>query len=559
MVLAAGTISVPVAYTAILPELILIGGALVLLTASSLTRRRLANWMSAWFTAGIGLASVGASVWLWLHVEDRGSYTAIKGAIAVDGFSVLFLMLLGSALVLASLAGDAFLTRERFEATEFHVLAMLSVSGAMFMAAGNDLIVIFLGLEIMSIALYVLAGLNSRRVESGEAAMKYFILGAFSSALFLYGIALTYGATGTTNLPQIARYLSTNVITSNGVLLAGLALLLVGFGFKVAAVPFHTWTPDVYQGSPTPVTGLMASVAKAGGFAGLLRVFFSSFSSLRLDWQPIVWVLAVLTLVLGATLAVVQRDTKRMLAYSSINHAGFVLVGLQAATMTGISGSLYYLFAYTFLVMGSFTVVTLVGRKGDAAHDLGVYRGLARRHPWLAGAFTLFLLGQAGIPFTTGFLAKFYVIAAVVQSRSYALAVIAMVSAVVAAFFYLRLVFYMYSSPEDVPFAAADPRGGLDAVPVATGAHVEVVGSSVGRASGAGLSGGGAPGVAPGGARGGEAAVVDHPGSPASPTEAIRVPPGAALGIGLCAVFTVLFGLWPGPVIDLAHKATLLF
>src|SRR5579872_5332727 len=244
--------------------------------------------------------------------------------------------------------------REEIEGPEFHVLMLVSASGAVIMGSANDLIVIFLGLEILSIALYVLAAFNARRPESGEAGLKYFILGGFSSAVFVYGIALTYGATGTTNLPQIADYLARNVLLHDGLLLAGMALLLVGFGFKVAAVPFHLWTPDVYQGAPSPVTGFMGAIAKAGGFAALLRVFVSSFGVLRTDWQPVVWVMAAVTLLLGAVVALAQRDIKRMLAYSSINHAGFILLGLQAATARGVEGALYYLFVYTFMVIGSF-------------------------------------------------------------------------------------------------------------------------------------------------------------------------------------------------------------
>jgi NADH-quinone oxidoreductase subunit N len=278
------------------------------------------------------------------------------------------------------------------------------------------------------------------------------VLGAFSSAFLLYGVALVYGATGTTNLAGIASWLATNIAARDGVLLAGVALLLVGLGFKVAAVPFHTWTPDVYQGAPSPAVAFMAAAAKAAGFAGLLRVFFSTFSVLQVDWRPLVWVLAVLSLAVGSALAVVQTDVKRMLAYSSIAHAGYVLVGLQAATADGIAGSLFYLFTYTFMVMGSFAVVTLVSRKGDTGHDLDSYRGLAARRPVLAFAFTVFLLAQAGVPFTAGFLAKFYVIAAVVAAEGYALAIIAMLAAVVAAFFYLRIVLTMYS-----PLDAAAP------------------------------------------------------------------------------------------------------
>ena len=242
------------------------------------------------------------------------------------------------AMLLTALIGDGYLRREGVDGPEYHVLAMMSASGAMMMGAANDLIVVFLGLEIMSIALYVLAAFNHKRAESGEAALKYFVLGAFSSAVFVYGIALTYGATGSTNLPQIADYLSRNVIAYNGVLLGGLALLLVGFGFKIAAVPFHMWSPDVYQGSPSPVTGFMAAVAKAGAFAALLRVFVSSFGTVRTDWQPIIWALAILSLVVGAVVALMQRDVKRMMAYSSINHVGFILLGVEAATPRGRVG-----------------------------------------------------------------------------------------------------------------------------------------------------------------------------------------------------------------------------
>src|SRR3954453_17350809 len=268
---------------------------------------------------------------------------------------------------------------------------MLSASGGMFMAAANDLLVLFLGLEILSIALYVLAAFHRRRAESGEAGMKYFILGGFASALFLYGVALVYGGTGSTNMQEIASFLADNFVRNQGLLLAGMTLLIVGLGFKVAAVPFHAWTPDVYQGSPTPATGFMAAAAKAAGFAGLLRLFFSTFQDLRFDWQPIIWVLAALTVLTGSILALVQTDIKRMLAYSSISHAGYVLIGLQGATTKGLAGSLYYLLAYTFMVLGSFAVVTVVGRKGDNDHNISAYRGLASRRPLLAMVFTVLL------------------------------------------------------------------------------------------------------------------------------------------------------------------------
>ena len=439
-----------VEYSALVPLLAPIGGALLLLLIGSLVRSRPPKGLYAAIGVLSGAVSLVAAWFRWEHVRDNGPYAAVADAVVIDGFGVFFLITIGVAVVLGSLVADSYLRREDLDGPEFYVLMLLSASGGMTMAIANDLIVLFLGLEILSIALYVLAGFHRGRGASREAALKYFLLGSFSSAVFLYGVALVYGATGSTQLPEIASYLARNVAPGNGVLLAGMALLLVGLGFKVAAVPFHSWTPDVYQGAPTPATGFMAAAAKAAGFAGLLRVFFSTFATLRLDWQPIVLVLAVVTVVVGSVMAVVQSDVKRMLAYSSISHAGYVLIGLQAANPEGIAGSLFYLLAYTFMVVGSFAVVTLVGRRGDSRHDLDNYRGLAARRPGLALAFTVFLLAQAGIPFTTGFLAKFYVISAAVEARSYALAIVGMLAAVIAAFFYLRVTVLMYmAAPED--------------------------------------------------------------------------------------------------------------
>ena len=571
-----------VQYPAILPELILIGGALLLLAVASLQGRRVPNVVYTAYTVVVAAGAFGASFWLWTDIRHVGHYTAVSGAIAVDGFSALFLVLVSGALLLSALVSQAWLDRAGSGGHELFVLSMLSGSGAMLMASANDLIVLFLGLEIMSIALYVMAGFDSRRAESGEAAIKYFVLGAFSSALFLYGIALVYGATGSTNLTHVANYLAHHSLVSNGVLLGGLALLLVGLGFKVAAVPFHAWTPDVYQGSPSPVTGFMAAVAKAGGFAGLLRVFFSTFSTLRADWQPAVLGIAALTLVVGAVLAVVQRDIKRMLAYSSISHAGFVLAGLAAATVTGIAGSLYYLLTYMFMVIGSFAVVTVVGGQSEAGDDIEAYRGLGSRSPLLALSLSILLVAQAGVPFTTGFLGKFYVIAAVVQTGYYWLAILAMVSAVIAAFFYLRVVVVMYL-PGGVTAFAPGGAGGAPAVSSA-GAGVGAPGTAgVGRSGGPGPGGqaaptggglgrlmpalagstsatatlGEGPGLDPSG-NGAEAPAPDVGASTGTSPARIRVPVVVALAIAVCVLFTVGFGLIPGPVVHFAHNSTLL-
>ncbi|MGH9108981.1 MAG: NADH-quinone oxidoreductase subunit N, partial [Acidimicrobiales bacterium] len=257
---AAATIPTPhIRYLAILPELTMLGGAVVLLAVASLVRRRLRVSVATAGTVAISAASLGLALWQWYDVQAHGPYTTLEHAVVTDGFSVLVDILVPCAMLLSALVAQGYLTREGIDGPEVHVLALVSASGAMIMGQANDLIVIFLGLEILSIALYVMAALNHRRAASGEAGLKYFIIGSFSSAVFVYGIALTYGATGSTNLAHVASYLANNVVTSNGLVLAGLGLLLVGFAFKVAAVPFHTWTPDVYQGSPSPVTGFMAA------------------------------------------------------------------------------------------------------------------------------------------------------------------------------------------------------------------------------------------------------------------------------------------------------------
>jgi NADH-quinone oxidoreductase subunit N len=539
--LAAATIALPhVNYTTILPELILLGGMLVILAASALFTRTIPTEAYATATAGLGIASLIASLVLYHDVRAHGGFLAIAGSIDVDGFSVLILVLSSSIVIIAAMAAAAFLRQEQMAGPEYYALALIAASGAMIMGSANDLILIFLGLEILSIPLYVMAGFDRRREASGEAAMKYFVLGAFSSAIFVYGIALMYGATGSTNLASIGAYLAKNVIVSNGVLLAGLVLLLVGFAFKIAAVPFHMWTPDVYQGSPTPAVGFMAAIAKVGGFAAFLRVFITTLPTLSSSWKPTIWAIATITLLLGAIVALVQRDIKRMLAYSSINHAGFILLGLQAGTIKGVSGSLYYLFAYSFLVLGSFMAIQAIAGRGDEAHDLGTYRGLATKSPALATFFAIFLLAQAGAPFTTGFFAKFYVVSAAVQEHSYALAVIAMTSAAIAAFFYLRVVFLMFGdqrSPAPVtstaPVAAAD--GQLEDI-----APSEAMLTSAG---GAGLS----------------VATLERTATRPRHLGAVDVSPWLWSGLGLTMLATVVFGVWPQPLIDFARQATTLF
>ncbi len=566
----------PIRWLAILPPIIMIGGAVLLLGLASLVRRPLRVTVSTVATVVISGSALGIAIWQWTDVQDHGPHTYVANAVVMDGFSVLVTMLVAIAMMLSALVSDGYLRREGVEGAEYHVLAMVSASGAMVMGMANDLIIVFLGLEILSIALYVLTAYNYRRAASGEAALKYFILGGFSSAIFIYGVALTYGATGSTNLTQISDFLSKNVLLSNGLLLAGLALMLVGFAFKIAAVPFHMWTPDVYQGAPSPVTGFMAAVAKAGAFAAMLRVLFSSLGVISTDWRPIVYGLAVLSLVLGAFVALRQRDVKRMLAYSSINHAGFILLGVTTATARGAAASLYYLFAYMLMVVGSFAVVTVLGRTGDADHDLSRYRGLAGRRPVLALAFAVLLLAQAGAPFTTGLWAKLQVVFAAVQAGEVPLGVIAMVTAAVAAYFYLRVAVLMYAGGGQQGEVEGGPAGSgqLAAEGGMVGGGLIVAATPV--AETAPETQWAAPATVAGGVTtlnqrillGDEEdaavqadLVTENPGGSDEADEAdeASAPVLTGLAIGLCTGVTVLFGVWPQPLIGFANHATLLF
>ncbi len=444
-------------WAALSPILILVGGALVLMIAGSLLRGPKARKVYGPYSALVALAAGLATIPQWHRVQDDGAFATIAGSVGIDGFSLFATATICAGVFLAVLFLDGYLVREELSGIEPFVLLLIAASGAVVMASANDLIVLFLGLEIMSIATYVLAGIHVRRARSGEAAMKYFIMGGLSSAFFLYGIALVYGATGSTHMATIADFLAANALTNDLLLLTGIMLMLVGFGFKVAAAPFHQWAPDVYQGAPTPITGFMGSVVKVGGFVGFLRVFTTAFGNFQLDWQPVVYVLAIATLIVGAVLSLAQRDVKRMLAYSSINHAGFILVALEQASPEGTASALFYLVAYSFMVLGSFGVIGLLSRRGDGYHQLADYGGIASRQPVLAFLLTVFLLAQAGVPLTVGFVAKFEVLVAAVEGGAWPLALIAMVTAVIAAVLYLRIVVAMYAGTLSEKFAEA-PR-----------------------------------------------------------------------------------------------------
>lgn len=441
--IASATLETPsVSWTGLLPIIILAGAAVLLLTIYSLVPNQLTDKQLTIYTCMASLGSFISAIPLWVRVQDesKGPFSTVSGAFGIDGFSIFMIMLLSISVILVACLAGTFLKSEKIEGPESYVLLMLSATGGMIIAGANDFIVLFLGIEVLSISAYVLAAMNLKRVQSQEAGLKYFVLGAFASGFLLYGIALLYGATGSTQLTAIRDFLTENSLSNDALLLAALALLVIGFAFKVAAVPFHFWSPDVYQGAPTPFVAFMASAIKASGFAAMLRVLYVTLGEYKTDWQPVIYAIAIATLLVGSLLAITQSDLKRMLAYSSISHAGYLLVGTQAASDQGVAAVLFYLATYTFMVIGSFTVISLTSGATGTDTDLESITGLANKKPLIAVAFTVFLLGQAGIPLTSGFFAKFYVIEAAIEEGSFGLAIMAMLAAVIGAFLYLRIL-----------------------------------------------------------------------------------------------------------------------
>lgn len=406
------------------------------------------QWMTGILSL-VGLAlSLGTVIWLWSQ-DVRSVQAASMMALDPYRYATAVLFLLGAILtVLLSLG---YLGREGIRAPEYYLLLLFGTVGMLFMGGGTDLIVIFLGLELMSVAVYVLAGIDRRNVFSAEAALKYFLLGAFASGFFLYGIALLYGATGTTNLLLIGTQTGDFRLGSNLMALLGLGLLLIGFAFKVAAVPFHMWTPDVYDGSPTPVTGYMAAAVKAAGFAALLRVLLNSFGEVRV-WQEALWWLAMVTMIAGNLIALAQRQLKRMLAYSSIAHAGYLLAAVGSGSEVGVAAFLFYALAYTLMTIGAFAVLAVAGRRGEREVSIADLSGLGSQRPWVAFAMAVFLLSLLGFPGTAGFIGKWYILSSLIDAGQPVLAVALVVTSVISAGYYLPPIMSMYmrepSSPE---------------------------------------------------------------------------------------------------------------
>ena len=407
------------------------------------------------------LSAVGLVVSLGFSLAQFGRQAvAFNGMVVLDGFAVfLNVLFLGSGLAGIALSYD-FLKRMGIERSEYYTLMLFSIAGMMLMAIAADLIVVFLALELLSIPLYVLAGFAHPRLDSEEAALKYFLLGAFSTGFVVYGIALVFGATGSTALTGVIS--AANLGTANPVLLVvGAALILVGLGFKVAAVPFHMWTPDVYQGAPSAVTAFMSVGAKASGFAALLRVFLVAFPSLATELVPILWVLAALTMILGNVVAIAQTNIKRLLAYSSIAHAGYLLMavvtlGQPEVVGDAVAASLFYLAAYALTSFGAWAIVIVLERAENKGLELQDYAGLGRKYPALAAAMAVFMLSFTGVPPTLGFLGKFYLFRAVLEGGFVGLALIGVLTSLVSAYYYLRIVVIMYMQ-EGEPEIRSEP------------------------------------------------------------------------------------------------------
>ena len=370
------------------------------------------------------------------------------GMFVHDGFTLFFTVLFCAIALVSVLISWDYVKRLRLPAAEYYALLLSATLGMVVMAASNDLITVFLGLELMSLALYVMVGSRRAQLESNEAALKYFLLGAFASGFLLYGIALIYGATGSTNLRGIAAFLSDSPLGKSPLFVTGALLVLVGFGFKVAAVPFHMWTPDAYEGAPTSVTAFMSAGAKAAGFAALLRVAGTALAVSEIDWRPILSGVAILTMTVGNVTALLQTNVKRMLAYSSIAHAGYVLVALAAGGTQGTSAALFYLAAYSFMNLGAFGILALLGREQDERVLISDLAGLGFRHPLLGLAMTVFMISLGGIPPTAGFMGKVYVFGAALEVGLVPLVVIGVLNSVISVFYYLRITVAMYMSEE---------------------------------------------------------------------------------------------------------------
>ena len=445
-------------YTLLSPMLILLGGALIGVLVEAFVSKRLRGVTQLSVTLGTLVLSL-AQVW---KIRNEQSLTAASGSIVIDGPAVL---LQASILIIAFISVLVIADTDHFTAlaaalpgseeerhavqtgnqvTEVYPLTLFAISGMMMFPVANDLITLFVALEMLSLPLYLMAGLSRRRrLASQEAALKYFLLGAFSSAFFLFGMAYLYGYSASVTFAGIRE----SVVGGGGndvLLLIGMAFVSIGLLFKVGAVPFHAWSPDVYQGAPTPITGFMAAATKIAAFGAMLRIYYTVFANAQWSWTPLLSAIAIITMLFGSLVAIAQRDVKRMLAYSSIAHAGFLLSGVIALNKAGLDASIFYLFAYGVATVGAFAIVTLVRDAGGEVTDLNRWKGLGKRSPWLAATFAGFLLAFAGIPLTSGFIGKFSIFSAAYESGAKGVVIAGVLSSAVAAFFYIRVIVLMF-------------------------------------------------------------------------------------------------------------------
>lgn len=427
------------------PEIIVILSACVILMLALFAR-----FSRGGLLMGLSIATIGGAAATTVQLLGT-THVAYSGMFAVDAFSNYFKILLYLATALTVLMSDHYLDEGRIAKGEYYVLVLFALVGAMIMVSGADLLIIYIGLELQALSIYVLVGFLKANARSNEAALKYVILGAFSSGLLLFGLSLFYGLTGTTQLADIAGALAENEISSPLLVFATL-LLAVGLLFKVGAVPFHMWVPDIYEGAPSPITGFMSVAGKAAAFAVVLRIFMLDLGLLDPIWRSSVIGVAILTMGVGSLAALVQTNVKRMLAYSSIAHAGFLLLGLVAGGVGGLSGILLYLLIFAFMNLGLFALIVLLNPTAERGEPINSFAGLAREHGGLALLGLVFLFSLAGIPPTGGFFAKFYVLAALVETGHVALAVVAVLFSAIAAWFYIRIIMLMYMTAPEGPF-----------------------------------------------------------------------------------------------------------
>jgi|TARA_B100002003_G_scaffold219748_1_gene221636 NADH-quinone oxidoreductase subunit N len=424
----------------ILPEIVLTAGALLLLIVDLFTSRqhqRVLGWCA--------LAVLGATA-LTLLQFSGANLVVSRGLLAIDGFAFFFKLIFLGAAAITVLMSSSYLEAEGLKVGEYYFLILCATLGMMFMASGIDLIAIFIGLETMAVAFYILVGYVKPNRRSNEAAVKYFLLGAFSLGLLLYGMSLLYGLSGTTNLRELTATFVAG--ESDGLLLVAMILVIAGIGFKIAAVPFHMWAPDVYEGAPTPVTAFLSVGSKAAAFAMLLRIFFEGLPGLVEEWRPIFYALAIITMTLGNIAAITQSNIKRMLAYSSIAHAGYILIGVVAGTPRGFTAIFVYLMVYVFMQLGAFAVVTMLRRENVAGDELKDLSGLYSRYPVAAFAMLFFMLSLGGIPPTAGFMGKFWLFSAAIESGYIWLAVVAVGNSAISLYYYIRVIVYMWIKEE---------------------------------------------------------------------------------------------------------------